>query len=85
MAELAGPASTTDLARRTGITAGGVSQHLAALRAAGLVNAHRSGRYVLYVRTEAAEALLTPQPTGAGRRRRPGPLRSGPGLRSGGS
>ncbi|MFI9327857.1 DUF5937 family protein [Kitasatospora sp. NPDC052868] len=58
LAELASPASTTDLARRTGITAGGVSQHLAALRAAGLVNAHRSGRYVLYVRTEAAEVLL---------------------------
>ncbi|WP_431683192.1 DUF5937 family protein [Kitasatospora sp. KL5] len=58
LAELDTPASTTDLARRTGITAGGVSQHLTALRAAGLVDAHRSGRYVLYVRTEAAEVLL---------------------------
>ncbi|MFH9355044.1 hypothetical protein [Kitasatospora sp. NPDC017646] len=35
-----------------------MTQHLSALRAAGLVDAHRSGRYVLYVRTEAAEVLL---------------------------
>ncbi|MFB7613339.1 DUF5937 family protein [Kitasatospora sp. NPDC056181] len=59
LAELDLPASTTDLARRTGITPGGVSQHLTALRAAGLVDAHRAGRYVLYTRTEAAEVLLT--------------------------
>ncbi|MFE0464160.1 DUF5937 family protein [Kitasatospora sp. NPDC058965] len=59
LAELDTPASTTELARRTGITAGGVSQHLTALRSAGLVDAHRSGRYVLYGRTEAAEVLLT--------------------------
>ncbi|MFD0348248.1 ArsR/SmtB family transcription factor [Kitasatospora aburaviensis] len=58
LAELDTPASTSDLARRTGLTAGGVSQHLTALRAAGLVDAHRTGRYVLYVRTEAAETLL---------------------------
>ncbi|MFE7191139.1 DUF5937 family protein [Kitasatospora sp. NPDC057541] len=58
LAELDAPASTTDLARRTGITAGGVSQQLTALRTAGLVDAHRSGRYVLYVRTEAAEVLV---------------------------
>jgi DNA-binding transcriptional ArsR family regulator len=53
------PSSTTDLARRTGLTPGGVSQHLAALRDAGLVTPHRSGRYVLYARTVAAEALIT--------------------------
>ncbi|AUG75200.1 ArsR family transcriptional regulator [Kitasatospora sp. MMS16-BH015] len=64
-AELDTPASTVDLARRTGITAGGVSQHLTALRAAGLVDAHRSGRYVLYVRTEAAEVLLAAADGGA--------------------
>jgi DNA-binding transcriptional ArsR family regulator len=52
------PASTTDLARRTGLTPGAVSQHLTALRAAGLVSPHRTGRYVLYARTTAAEALL---------------------------
>ncbi|MGH3320019.1 MAG: DUF5937 family protein [Streptosporangiaceae bacterium] len=59
LAELDAPASTQDLARRTGLSAGGVSQHLTALRAAGLVNAHRTGRVVLYARTGAAESLLT--------------------------
>ncbi|MGC0421154.1 ArsR family transcriptional regulator [Embleya sp. AB8] len=58
LAELTAPASTTDLARRTGLTPGGVSQHLSALRAAGLVGAHRAGRTVLYARTQAAETLL---------------------------
>ena len=52
------PASTTDLARRTGLTPGAASQHLTALRDAGLVTPHRSGRYVLYAWTTAAEALL---------------------------
>lgn len=33
-------------------------QHLTATRAAGLVSAHRSGRYVLYARTAAGEALV---------------------------
>ncbi|GAA3293067.1 MULTISPECIES: ArsR/SmtB family transcription factor [Dactylosporangium] len=58
LTELAAPASTTDLADRTGLTPGGVSQHLAVLRAAGLVRAHRAGRSVLNVRTAAAEVLL---------------------------
>ncbi|WP_331771180.1 DUF5937 family protein (plasmid) [Embleya sp. NBC_00888] len=58
VAELVTPASTTDLARRTGLTPGGVSQHLSALRAAGLVAGHRAGRVVLYARTQAAETLL---------------------------
>ncbi|MCA2216191.1 ArsR/SmtB family transcription factor [Jidongwangia harbinensis] len=57
-----GPVSTTELARRTGMTAGGVSQHLAVLRAAGLVAAHRAGRTVLTVRTPLAEALLAGAP-----------------------
>jgi len=57
--ELDAPGSTTELARRTGMTAGGVSQHLTALRAAGLVAAHRHGRSVLNVRTALAEALLS--------------------------
>jgi DNA-binding transcriptional ArsR family regulator len=58
LTELDTPASTTDLARRTGLSPGGVSQHLTALRAAGLVSAHRIGRYVLYARTGIAELLL---------------------------
>jgi DNA-binding transcriptional ArsR family regulator len=52
------PTATGDLARRMGLTPGAVSQHLTALRDAGLVTPHRSGRYVLYARTLAAEALL---------------------------
>jgi DNA-binding transcriptional ArsR family regulator len=60
------PRSTTELAVRTGLTASGVSQHLSALRAAGLVTPHRVGRVVLYARTAVAEALLqAAQPGGA--------------------
>jgi DNA-binding transcriptional ArsR family regulator len=59
LAEMGAPVSTTELARRTGITAGGVSQHLAVLRAAGLVATHRHGRAVLNTRTPAADALLS--------------------------
>src|SRR5204863_4214491 len=62
LVELGDPASTTDLARRTGLSAGGVSQHLTALRAAGLVSAHRTGRFVLYARTSVAESLLAASP-----------------------
>jgi DNA-binding transcriptional ArsR family regulator len=58
LTELDTPASTTDLARRTGLSTGAVSQHLTTLRAAGLVSAHRTGRFVLYARTGVAESLL---------------------------
>ncbi|MEH0933630.1 ArsR/SmtB family transcription factor [Micromonospora psammae] len=57
--ELEAPASTTELAFRTGLTPGAVSQHLGLLRSAGLVGAARSGRLVLYFRTEASAILLT--------------------------
>ncbi|MFI5806313.1 ArsR/SmtB family transcription factor [Streptomyces sp. NPDC051561] len=63
LAELTTPASTTDLARRLDITAGGVSQHLTAMRAAGLVNAHRTGRVVRYARTSVSEALVAANTT----------------------
>lgn len=53
------PVSTSQLARRTGITAGGVSRHLTALRAAGLVATHRHGRELLNTRTATADALLS--------------------------
>ncbi|GAA0935247.1 DUF5937 family protein [Kribbella koreensis] len=56
--QLDSPRSTTELAARIGMTAGGVSQHLSALRAGGLVTPHRVGRVVLYARTSAAESLL---------------------------
>jgi len=58
LAQLALPTSTTELAARTGLTPGGVSQHLGALHGAGLVSAHRVGRTVLYARTDLAESLL---------------------------
>ncbi|MFE6844045.1 DUF5937 family protein [Streptomyces sp. NPDC057686] len=58
LSELEAPASTTELAGRTGLSAAGVSQNLTALRDAGLVSAHRAGRSVLYARTAVAEALL---------------------------
>ena len=57
--QLDAPRSTTDLAPLTGLSPGGVSQHLAALREAGLVSSRREGRSVLYLRTPAADALVT--------------------------
>ena len=59
LAELEIPQTTTALAARMRLRAGGVSQHLTALRDAGLVSATRQGRAVLYVRTDLADALLT--------------------------
>ncbi|MFI5889079.1 DUF5937 family protein [Actinoplanes sp. NPDC051513] len=59
LAELATPLSTTELSRRTGLTPGGVSQHLTTLRAAGLVVTHRQGRSLLNTRTAVADALLS--------------------------
>ncbi|MGW1009294.1 DUF5937 family protein [Streptomyces termitum] len=58
LAELGTPASTTELAERTGMPAPTVSHHLTALRAAGLAVSHRTGRSVLYLRTALAEQLL---------------------------
>lgn len=60
LAELGAPASTTELARRTGLSPSAVSQYLTALREARLVSAHRAGRWVLHARTASAEALLAP-------------------------
>ncbi|MQS16177.1 winged helix-turn-helix transcriptional regulator [Streptomyces kaniharaensis] len=58
LAELDAPASTGELAERTGLSAPNVSHHLTALRGAGLLARHRTGRTVLYLRTDAAELLL---------------------------
>jgi DNA-binding transcriptional ArsR family regulator len=58
LAALDRPRSTTDLARALGVSAGGVSQHLGALRAAGLVQGHRVGRVVLYLRSPAGDTLV---------------------------
>jgi hypothetical protein len=59
LAALEAPASTTELAGRLGRSAGGISEHLTALRDAGLVSAARQGRSVLYVRTPVADRLVT--------------------------
>ncbi|MEU9732125.1 DUF5937 family protein [Streptomyces sp. NPDC048002] len=59
LTELDVPASTTGLAAGTGLSPAAVSQALTALRDAGLVSAHRAGRWVLYARTATADALLT--------------------------
>ncbi|MCX4745597.1 winged helix-turn-helix domain-containing protein [Kitasatospora sp. NBC_01287] len=58
LTELESPASTTDLAHRTGLSPATVSQCLTALRDAGLVSTHRAGRSLLYARTAAADCLL---------------------------
>ncbi|MFJ5883401.1 ArsR/SmtB family transcription factor [Kitasatospora cineracea] len=62
LAELDVPASTTELAARCGITAPAASQHLTALRTAGLVSSHRAGRFVLYARTAVADGWLAALP-----------------------
>ena len=54
--------TTTDLARLTGMSAGNVSQHLAALHGAGLVSRSREGRHVLYRNTDAASGPPPGQP-----------------------
>ena len=58
------PRSTTDLARATGLSPGGVSQQLAILRGAGLVHGHRVGRVVLNIRTSAGDSLIHAPPAG---------------------
>ena len=58
LAALEAPASTTELAGRLGRSAGGISEHLTALRDAGLVSAARQGRSVLSVRTPVADRLV---------------------------
>lgn len=58
LAELATPATTSELARRTGLAPGGVSAHLSRLTTAGLASRHRTGRTVVYTRTTRGEALF---------------------------
>ena len=57
LAALAVPASTTGLAARVGIPVSSVSEHLAILRATGLVSATRTGRYLVHQRTALGVAL----------------------------
>ncbi|CCK29923.1 ArsR family transcriptional regulator [Streptomyces davaonensis JCM 4913] len=73
LTELDVPAATTDLARRTGLSPAAVSQSLTALRDAGLVSAHRAGRWVLYARTATADALLSSRASDSAEPSRPAP------------
>ncbi len=66
LALLAEPASTTELARRLGVTPGAVSQHLAVLFDTRLVTRARHGRSVVYARSALGAEL-------AGGGRQPGP------------
>jgi DNA-binding transcriptional ArsR family regulator len=52
------PHSTTELAGALGLTPGGVSQHLAVLRDAGLVHGRRVARSVLYLRSCQGDELV---------------------------
>nr|CEL13339.1 putative transcriptional regulator [Kibdelosporangium sp. MJ126-NF4] len=61
LAQLDTPATTTDLARIAGMTAGGASQHLTALRDAGMITAQRDGRFTLYTRTALGNAIIAAQ------------------------
>ena len=54
---LAEPASTAILARRLGQSPSGVSEHLSALRDAGLLTSHRVGHQVVYERTPLGIAV----------------------------
>jgi DNA-binding transcriptional ArsR family regulator len=54
---LAEPASTTGLASRTGIPVSSVSDHLAVLRASGLITTVRTGRFLVHQRTALGVAL----------------------------
>lgn len=55
------PASSTELAARTGVTPSATNQHLRAMRSAGLLTSARSGRSMLYLRSELGDALLDAQ------------------------
>lgn len=55
--ELARPSTTSDLTTLLGLSLGTVGGHLSVLRAAGLVQGERTGRRVIYRRTDAGDRL----------------------------
>lgn len=61
---LAGPKSTTHLVALTGQALGSVGRHLKILLDAGLADRRRSGRSVLYFRTDAGDVLVGAQGAG---------------------
>jgi DNA-binding transcriptional ArsR family regulator len=68
LTSLDSPAATIDLAERLDASPAGISAHLGVLCRAGLVDARRAGRRVLYSRTALGDALVTPGSEPAGRR-----------------
>ncbi|GII61162.1 transcriptional regulator [Sphaerisporangium krabiense] len=58
LATLDDPMSTSELARRHGVTPSAVSQHLAVLCRNGLLSRSRVGQVVLYSRTALADRLM---------------------------
>lgn len=54
---LAEPSSTSGLAARCAVPVSSVSEHLAVLRAAGLISTSRTGRFLLHQRTALGVAL----------------------------
>jgi DNA-binding transcriptional ArsR family regulator len=58
LAELAEPATTTQLAALLGQSVGTIGEHVAALRRTGLITGTRTGRGVLYARTPLGDALI---------------------------
>ncbi|MGC2997882.1 helix-turn-helix domain-containing protein [Streptomyces sp. G35A] len=67
-------ASTTEAARRAGVSTGTATHHTTALREAGLINSDRHANIVLHTLTPLGAALLTgPQPDRPGRRQPPTP------------
>ncbi|WP_330174741.1 winged helix-turn-helix domain-containing protein [Streptomyces sp. NBC_01498] len=68
LALLGAPKSTTQLVALTGQGLGSVGRHLRVLLDAGLITRRRSGRSVLYFRTESGETLVgAAPPPGGGR------------------
>lgn len=58
LAYASSPSTTTQLAARTGLSLGAVSQHLAILRETGLVTGHRYRHEVHYTATDLGVALM---------------------------
>lgn len=58
MSSIVGGCSTTDIARRAGISLAAASQHATVLRDAGLITTHRHGRAVLHTLTPLGTELL---------------------------
>jgi DNA-binding transcriptional ArsR family regulator len=57
---LRAPHTTGELARRFAVTPSAISQHLSALRAAGLVSSERLGRQRLHMTSRLGQELLGP-------------------------